>query len=425
MTFVKDRLKPRKITLFLYLHRATSTRFNFHYLKMFHYMFGDVFWSHLMLEVTWWPHDTRSSRRRERKRKFLPNRSAAEENLNALIRNLTSLPASMSVPVVFIDSIYDPLDYIDDSKAERDKIGQIQRSQERALEDKLFDPNVIGFECLTCNYDFIPRGSGGSLAPVDTENELSQLHFQGTSLTLSCLVPEPLFGNDDCEDDCNSGWELNGVPVGDDLKHLTNPSGFMTTNELVISYLKRDEHKGTYQCYANHCIHEQCKKVLSQKIVTVDVVETPPQIKVDDRKTKTFHCRQQVPASYTQKVRFFIHRLNGEETQLLSHRDFESVSQQETDKDGEDGKKFVDQSFSNRFSTKESDGEEQMKGLYHCTSQFGEPSLSPSPLQITEWVDSVSITQVDIDGGWSDWSSFGSCDATSLYGRPGKRLRKR
>ena len=165
VTFIKDGLKPRKIAMFLYLHKATLTRFNFHYLKMFHYMFGDVFWSHLMLEVTWWPHDTRSSRRRQRKRKFLPDRATAKENLNGLIRNLTKIPTGISVPVVFIDSIYDPLDYIDDSETERDKIAQIQRSQVKALEHKLFDASVIGFQCLTCNYDFIPGRSGGSMAP--------------------------------------------------------------------------------------------------------------------------------------------------------------------------------------------------------------------------------------------------------------------
>ena len=118
---------------------------------------------------------------------------------------------------------------------------------------------------------------------------MSRLQFQGTSLKLSCLVPEPLFGSSQCEDDCTSGWELNGVPVGEDLIHHTNPSGFMTTNELAISYLKHDVHKGNYQCYSKHCVDGECKKVLSQMIVNVDVVMKPPQIKVDDRKTKTIN----------------------------------------------------------------------------------------------------------------------------------------
>ena len=85
--------------------------------------------------------------------------------------------------------------------------------------------------------------------------------------------------------------------------------------------------------------------------LNVDVVMKPPQIKVDDRKTKTFHCRQQVPDSHTEKVRFLIHRLKGEKTQLFSHGDFESVSLQKMDEESEDGKKFVIQTFSDRLPT--------------------------------------------------------------------------
>ena len=184
----------------------------------------------------------------------------------------------------------------------------------------------------------------------------------------------PLFGNSDCLD-CEPGWDRDGVAVAENLTELTNPTGFMKKNKLVISYLKEDEHQGNYTCYGSQCVQGQCQKVLSEQIIEVKVVKITPQIKVDDGYAKKFHCRQEVPASYSEKVRFFINRLNGDDKELLSRHNFEEISEQYSDHDDVENKKFISQTFSRRLAS----DKDQLIGQYYCTTQFGKPSLPSLP----------------------------------------------
>ena len=65
-------------------------------------------------------------------------------------------------------------------------------------------------------------------------------------------------------------------------------------------------------------------------------------------------------------------------------------------------------------------------GDYYCVSQFGTPEISTSQSLSYLWSNSVFIDTVNRDGGWSEWSSFGDCNADqNTPSEEGSRIRTR
>ena len=65
-------------------------------------------------------------------------------------------------------------------------------------------------------------------------------------------------------------------------------------------------------------------------------------------------------------------------------------------------------------------------GDYHCVSQLGVPQISTSQSHPYRWSNAVFIGQLNRDGGWSEWSSFGDCNADQKTpSEEGNRIRTR
>ena len=77
-------------------------------------------------------------------------------------------------------------------------------------------------------------------------------------------------------------------------------------------------------------------------------------------------------------------------------------------------------------NTKQPYFQDDITGDYYCVSQLGVPQISTSQSLPYRWSNSVFIGQLDRDGGWSEWSSFGDCSADqNTPSEEGNRIRTR
>ena len=422
--FLQNGLDGRKITTFLYIHKGTKTRYNFHYLRMFHYMFGDRFWDHLCIEVTWWKHTRPAYKERAKgKRVGFENETNAAEKLNKYIQETTNAPNNFEIPIVFIDPMFDLENFEYLPKNLSDIIMAPQNMGEEKLHDRLFHSNLGGFKCLNCNADFIPHGRGKSTRPIITLKQTSIQVIRSTSLKLTCLVPI-LFVTSNCSTTCKSGWTFNnGSSVKDlDGNLATTKSGFMERNELRMSRLQKED-IGKYRCIARHCRSNHCKETLSEIPISVEVIESPPMIMVEDSKGLSFKCKQETMNGFNGTIPMVIKRVNENKTYLLNQLDFENFMTSIDDQNNQISE------FRNRRLQIQDMTEENLIGQYFCSSQTGEPDLYTTHNDgrtVNIWKPMVTLSNITIDGGWSQWSRYGMCTTGTNYcGEHGHRIRTR
>ena len=338
VTFIRDRFQHRKITLFLFLHKYEDVRFNFKTLKMYHYMFGDIFWDHLMIEITWWSHDPDSERRRlMRRRQGMHTRESTTTKLIEYIKSQTRIPADHTLPFVFIDPIYDKdyyqefIQYFDLSQQRN--IEHKQNLEQEKVRQKLFFGSDDGFSCSDNCKSVVPSQTQG---PIIMDHLESVTKSEGTLLTLSCIVPIPLDGqSEQCNDNCKSGWTINGTIVENKyLEIKEHSSGYMKLINLNIGALSKNKHQGSYQCVSKHCTNTgECASIESDVKIAVNIRRTSPKIKVFDKYVSKFHCKQELLQDDTvDKIRFSIKRINRRtgNTFTLQENDFESFHTEKT-----------------------------------------------------------------------------------------------
>ena len=423
--FLQTGLGNRKVTLFVYVHKGSATRYNFHYLRMFHYMFGDELWSHMLIEVTFWRHTySEYLTRREGDRVGFENEQNAQMKLNDLIYATTNAPSDNPIPVIFIDPKFNAkhLKYV--PKDEVENVTSPQNEGLETLSRRLFHSNTTGFECENCNADFIPHSNGRSKQPIIPNNEAAIVKMVGTkSMELQCLVPV-LFTASNCSQPCMSGWTQNGTAIDEEKISLTmGASGYMYENKLLVSNLKESD-SGSYNCVARHCRMDTCEETPSDSPIDMKVLFKPPQILVDNRKALSFKCKQEVVENFAEETIIGIKKVHNGITKHLTKLDFDKVSEEL-----EENKTSIIFTFHSRKLLPEDIIEENLKGTYLCTSQVGEFDAIENPEFIEgSWESSITFSEVDIDGGWSEWSSFAPCtsNATTGYcGQSGKGVRRR
>jgi len=175
VTLIRDRFQDRNITMFLFLHKHTDNRFNFKALRMYHYMFGNIFWNHLMVEVTYWSHDPISARRRRKRKSYgMHTQESTTAKLMEYIKEQTRVTENRTLPFVFIDPIYDSPYYQDElqyfSVSERINISNTQYFELEKVRQKLFDGSGDGFSCSGNCKSVLPNQSQGAVIVDHKEN---------------------------------------------------------------------------------------------------------------------------------------------------------------------------------------------------------------------------------------------------------------
>ena len=208
VNYLRDGLEGRKITTFLFLHKFSGrSKFNFKHLNMFHYMFGDVFWDHLVVEMTYWGHSPLELRRRG-----MVTQEVAAKEVNRLISNVTSIPEGLTIPVTFIYPIFNPDDYLDYSNKTQESIISKQNKEVLKMWNIVFNQPKVGFTCLeTCNEVIPPDDMIGPMS----RNPSSMTEVQSTELNLKCTFYKHMDESSDrsCDQSCNPGWTFNGTEL--------------------------------------------------------------------------------------------------------------------------------------------------------------------------------------------------------------------
>ena len=367
--FLRDKLGNSKINAIVYLHKGTATRNNFEILRMYNYLFGEDLWKHLVIEVTFWENGDEADSKRKIGSPELYTNDLMANKLRSLISDTTNIPKNVTMPVVFINSIFrtTPIDkslsqaiinliksLTDDEIDDISKLQQIISEPKKKLQDDeiskleqiIFNSNSEGFSCSDKCKRVIPPKAGKPFL-VDAPKSAILKRAHGTDLSIKCFVPIPFDATTS-----EFGWLLNGTHKieSQHIKLEDDQSRFMTTNILHFSSVDKDDNQGNYQCYAKHCKKHNatdfsCDVIKSESSIAVQILFAPPEIKVDDHKATKFQCRQKIIDDYDVPVRFTIHRYDRStgETYLLLKSDFSHVTEQKTNVEG-----FRMQTFSGR-----------------------------------------------------------------------------